>query len=96
MSTRLEEIRSRRAQLVQRAARQRDDIARTLQSLSLPVAVIDRSIALWAYLKSRPALLAVSVILVLALRPRRTFKLIPAALALWQVYRRLSARLAAS
>jgi hypothetical protein len=83
-------IEARRARLLERAARERGDVARTLQLWSQPLGFIDRCMGLLRYVISRPPLLAGAVLVFALMRPLRTLKWAQRAWALWQGYRWLT------
>lgn len=94
MNRRLAAIEAKRARLLERAAREREDLAQTLQSWSQPLAFVDRCIGAVRYVLSRPPLVAAAVFVFALLRPRRAFKWARRALGLWQGYRWLTQKVA--
>jgi len=94
VSQRLAAIEAKRARLLERAARERGDMAQALQSWSQPLALVDRCIRAVRYVIARPPLVAAAVFVFALLRPRRAFKWARRALGLWQGYRWLTQRIA--
>lgn len=94
MNQRLVAIAAKRARLLERAARERGDVAQTLQSWSQPLGFIDRCLGALRYVISRPPLVAGAVLLFALVRPRRTLKWAQRALGLWQGYRWLTQKVA--
>ena len=90
MNERLFAIEARRARLIERAAREREDVAFALQSLSRPLGFIDRCIGVVRYFVARPPLIAGVVLVLALLRPRRALKWAQRAFGLWQSYRWLT------
>ena len=94
MNARLTAIEAKRVRLIERAAREREDVAQTLQSWSQPLGFVDRCLGAIRYVISRPPLVA-GVMLVFALvRPLRTLKWAERAWGLWQGYRWLTQKVA--
>ena len=94
MNQRLFAIEARRARLLERAAREREDVAQTLQSWSQPLAFVDRCLGALRYFISSPPLVAGAVLVFALLRPRRALKWAQRAWGLWQGYRWLTRKLA--
>ena len=94
MSQRLAAIEAKRARLLERAARERGDLAQALQVWAQPLAFVDRCIGVVRYVISSPPLVAAAVFVFALLRPRRAFKWARRALGLWQGYRWLTQRIA--
>jgi hypothetical protein len=95
VNARLAAIEIKRARLLERAAREREDLAITLQSLSQPLRFIDRCVGAARFVVSQPALLA-GVVLVLALmHPRSAFRWARRAWGIWRGYRWLTQKAAA-
>ena len=92
MKTSLIEIREKRARLIERAARERDDLGRGIAALSVPIAVVDRGLAVARYLKAHPVIVAAAAALVIALQPRRTISWVQRGVAMWQTWRWLAAQ----
>lgn len=90
MNARLTAIEAKRARLIERAAREREDVAQTLQLWSQPLGFVDRCLAALNYVISRPPLLAGTAILLALARPRRAFRWAKRAVGLWQAYRWLT------
>jgi len=95
MNRRLAAIEVRRARLVERAARQRDDLAQALQLLSPPLAFADRCIAAVRFVVARPPLVAGAAFVFALLRPRLVFRWARRAWGVWQGYRWLVRKTAA-
>ncbi len=94
MNQRLVAIEAKRARLIERAAREREDVAQTLQSWSQPLGFIDRCLGALRYVISRPPLVAGAMLVFALVRPRRTLKWAQRALGLWQGYRWLTQKVA--
>jgi len=94
MSRRLAAIEAKRARLLERAARERGDLAQTLQSWSQPLGFVDRCIGAVRFVVSRPPLIAGAAILFALVRPLRTLKWARRAFGLWQSYRWLTQKAA--
>ncbi len=90
MSQRLAAIEAKRARLLERAAREREDVAQTLRSWQRPLDVVDRCIAAVRFVISRPPLLAGAALALAILRPRGVFRWARRAFGLWQSYRWLT------
>jgi hypothetical protein len=87
MSQRLAAIEAKRARLIERAARQRGDLAQTLQSWSQPLAFADLCVGAVRYVVSRPPLVAAAALAFALLRPRRALKWAGRAWGFWRSYR---------
>lgn len=90
MNRELADIRRRRAELVDRAGRQRDDLVRRIRA---GTAWLDASTwidATWRVVRSRPFLIGGTVALVVVLRPRRVIAWSARLWAGWQTFRRVS------
>jgi hypothetical protein len=94
VNQRLVTIEAKRARLIERAARERADLAQTLQSWSQPLAFIDRCLGALRYVISRPPLVAGATLVFALLRPRRALKWARRAFGLWQGYRWLTRKVA--
>jgi len=94
VSARLAAIEAKRARLLERAAREREDVAQTLQSWSHPLGFIDRCLGALRYVISRPPLVAGAMLVFALVRPLRTLKWAQRALGLWQGYRWLMQKVA--
>jgi len=94
VNARLAAIETKRARLVERAARERADVARALQPLAQPLGFIDRCIAAVRFVVARPPLVAGAVLVFALLRPRRALKWARRALGIWQGYRWLTQKTA--
>ena len=90
MNQRLVAIEAKQARLIERAARQREDVAQTLQSLSQPLSFIDRCIGALRYLIASPPVIAGAILVFALLRPRRALKWAQRAWGVWQGYRWLT------
>lgn len=94
MNQRLAAIEAKRARLIERAAREREDVAQTLQSWSQPLGFIDRCLGALRYVISRPPLVAGAMLVFALVRPLRTLKWAQRAWGLWQGYRWLTQKVA--
>ncbi len=94
MSQRLAAIEAKRARLIERAAREREGVAQTLQSWSQPLGFIDRCLGTLRYVISRPPLVVGAALVFALVRPGRTFKWARRALGMWQGYRWLTHKVA--
>lgn len=94
MNQRLFAIEARRARLIERAAREREDVGRTLESWSQPLDFVDRCLGAIRYLMARPPLIAGAMLVFALVRPLRTLRWARRAFALWQGYRWLARKVA--
>jgi YqjK-like protein len=94
MNQRLAAIETKRARLIERAARERGDVAQTLQSWSQPLGFIDRCLGALRYVISRPPLVAGAMLVFALVHPLRTLKWAQRAWGLWQGYRWLTQKVA--
>jgi hypothetical protein len=95
LNPRLLEIELKRARLIDRAARERGDLAHALQGLSRPLDFIDRCIGAVHFVLARPPLVAGIALALALLRPRRALKWARRAFGFWQGYRWLTKKAAA-
>ena len=94
MNRRLAAIEAKRARLLDRAAREREDVAQTLQSWARPLDFVDRCLAAVHFVISRPPLVAGAMLVFALLRPRSAFRWAQRAFGLWQSYRWLTQKVA--
>jgi hypothetical protein len=94
VNQRLVAIEAKRARLIERAARERGDVAQTLQSWSQPLGFIDRCLEALRYVISRPPLIAGAMLVFALVRPLRTLKWAQRVWGLWQGYRWLTQKVA--
>lgn len=94
MNHRLAGILAKRERLLERAARERADLAQTLQSWAQPLGFVDRCIEAVRFVIARPALVAGAALALTILRPRSAFKWAQRAFGLWQSYRWLTKKIA--
>jgi hypothetical protein len=88
-------IEAKRARLIERAAREREDVGQTLQSWAQPLDFIDRCLGVVRFVIARPPLVATAVLVLALLRPRSAIKWARRAFGLWQGYRWLNRKIAA-
>ena len=93
MNERLAAIETKRARLVERAARERADVAQALHSLSRPLGFIDRCLGVLQFVVARPPLVAGIALVLALLRPRRAFKWARRAFGIWRGYRWLTQKI---
>jgi hypothetical protein len=94
MSAHLTAVEVKRARLLERAAREREDLAQTLQLWAQPLGFADRCLAALDFVLSRPPLLAAAVTLLVVARPRRAFTWARRAFGAWRTYRWLTRKAA--
>jgi len=80
----IERIRQRRAELIARAAHQRDDIATALRVLRAPLAVADKGVAAVAYVKNHPGIAAAALVATAVISPRSTLRWAQRAIIVWR------------
>ena len=90
MNQRLVAIQAKRARLIERAARERADVAQTLQSWAQPLAFADRCVDAVRFVISRPPLVAGAALVFALLRPRRALRWARRAWVIWRGYRWLT------
>lgn len=84
-------LRERRATLVARSEHQREGVTALVERAEAAFAWVDRARALGRTLRAHPAWVAAGVALLVALRPRKMFKLFGTGLTLWRGWRSLRA-----
>lgn len=84
-NAKLLELAERRAMLVSRAAAQRKELAQALTPWHGPLAVVDRGVSVFRYLRQHPALLAGAMVGVAVLRPKRVFSLVRSGWVAWRM-----------
>ena len=94
MNQRLLAIEAKRARLIERAARERADVAQTLQSWAQPLGFADLCIGAVRYVISRPPLVAGAMLVFALLRPRLAFRWARRAWGIWRGYRWLTRKIA--
>jgi hypothetical protein len=94
VNQRLVAIEAKRARLLERAARERGDVAQTLRLWSQPLGFVDRCLSALRYVISRPPLVAGAMLVFALVRPLRTLKWAQRAWALWQGVRWLTQKVA--
>ncbi len=87
---RLTQIRARRAQLLARAAVQRERLSVQLQPWETPLALVDKSIAAARYVRRHPQWIVAAVVLLIVLRPRRALSWARNGLIAWRAWRWIS------
>ncbi len=94
MIDRLAEVRARRAELVARAARERDDIGRLVGAVTQPLRAAGWLSAVWRFASARPLLFGGAVAAVVILRPSRAIAWSLRLWAGWQAFQRMRERFA--
>lgn len=94
MNPRLAALQTKRGHLIERAARDRADLAQALQSWVPPMRFIDRCLAAVRFVISRPPLVASAMLVLALLRPRRVLSWAGRAWGLWRGYRWLAQKVA--
>ena len=82
----------RRQQLVARVAAQRVILAQDIEPWRARLALADRGVAAFQYVRRHPALMLGAALLLAALRPRRTGTWLQRGWLVWQLGRRLRRR----
>ena len=93
MNRRLAAIETKRSRLLERAARERDYVAQTLQLWTQPLDFVDRCLGAVRFVVSHPPILAGAMLAFALLRPRSAFKWARRAFGLWQSYRWLTRKI---
>lgn len=93
MTDRLAEVRQRRAELVDRAARERDEVGRLVAEVTTPIRAAGWIAAAWRVARSRPVLVGGAVAALVILRPSRAIAWSLRLWAGWQTFQRLRERL---
>ncbi len=86
-------LRERRAGLVARAAQQRESMHVLVARAEAATAWFDRARALLGKAREHPVWIAVAVALFVALRPRKSLRLLAAGISVWRGWRNLRAAL---
>ncbi len=94
MNRRLAAIEAKRARLLERAAREREDLTQALQSWSQTLGFIDRCLGAVRFVIARPHLVAGALLVFALLHPVRALKWAQRAWGLWQGYRWLTKKIA--
>lgn len=89
MNERLAAVQARRALLLERAAHQRDDIARLVQAAMPPVTAVEWGIRAMRLIRSRPAIVAGALAAATILRPGRAVRWAVRGWAAWQAWQRI-------
>ncbi len=87
MNSRLAAIRLRRERLIVKAAAQRDEVALLLAPWRGPLGLADRGAVAVQYVRAHPGALALAVIVLAALSPRRALRWARRGLTFWRGYR---------
>jgi len=87
---RLSEIRARRAQLMARAAIERERLSVRLHAWEAPLSLVDRAVAAAHYVRRHPQWLVAAALLIAVLRPRRALALARNGLIAWRAWRWIS------
>lgn len=88
---RLMEIALRKERLIARAAAQRASVGQSFSNLGGAIAVVDRVLQAVRFLRAHPALIAVAVAALVALRGRGLLSLAGRAFSVWRLWRSASA-----
>jgi hypothetical protein len=89
MNERLSELRHRRALLQERAAHERDEVARLVQSSMPPLMIADWGLRALRLIRAKPVVVGGAVAAALMLRPERALRWSLHAWAAWQAWQRL-------
>ena len=94
---RLNELHQHRGRLLERIARQRQEIAEAMLPVEAALATTDRVIARvcagFAYVKARPLIVVAAVAVLLTLKARRTLRWARRGFIAWRTWRSLRGRL---
>ena len=83
----VDDIRAKRAQLLARAAVERERISAQLRAWEAPLALVDRSVAAARYIRRNPQWIIGAAIVFAVLRPRRAFAWARRGLIAWRAWR---------
>ncbi len=86
----LTEIRARRAQLMARAAVERERVSMQLHAWEAPLALADRGLAAARYVRRNPQWIVAAVVLLAVLRPRLALSWARNGLIAWRTWRWMS------
>ena len=86
----VDEIRARRAELLARAAVERERISVQLRLWEAPLALVDSSVAAARYLRRHPQWLIAAAVVLAVLRPRRALAWARNGLIAWRAWRWVS------
>ena len=89
MNRKLTLLTERRDYLVAQAAAQRSALGQDLEPWRAPLALVDRSMAVMAYLRQHPAIPVAVSLLIAALRPQRAGRYLMRGWLLWRLARKL-------
>lgn len=92
MNERLAAIQARRALLLERAAHQRNDIARLVHAAMPPVTIAEWGLRALRLVRSKPMLVAGALAAAAVLRPGRAARWSIRAWAAWQAWQRIRGR----
>lgn len=87
---RLTQIRANRAQLLARAAVERERLSVQLQAWEAPLALADKCFAAARYVRRHPQWIVAAVVLLAVLRPRRALSWARNGLIAWRAWRWIS------
>jgi hypothetical protein len=88
---RLTEIAQRKERLMRRAEAQRAAIAGSVEALRGPIRIADKGLEMVRFLRVHPVIVGVALAVVVVLRGRGVVSLVGRGLAIWRVWRSLSA-----
>ena len=86
----VDEIRARRAELMARAAVERERISVQLRAWEAPLAIVDSGVAAARYLRRHPQWLIAAAVVLAVLRPRRAVAWARNGLIAWRAWRWVS------
>lgn len=89
MNKKLIRLAERRSLLVKQSAAQRTALTYHLEPWHARLALVDRGMAVFCYMKRHPALMVGAALLLAALRPQRAGKWLQRGWVIWQIGRRL-------
>lgn len=88
--TPVDRIRAERAQLLARAAVDRERVSAQLRAWEAPLAVLDRGVAAARYVRQHPQWIVTMAVVLAVLRPRRAVAWARNGLIVWRAWRWLS------